>query len=64
MNTPSSRRRFLKQSALLAGVGMSLPRVPSFAQETNYRPVEDVRFTTKGDSLYAFILLWRRHVED
>ena len=35
MNTPSSRRQFVKKSALFAGAAVSLPRLSSLAAETN-----------------------------
>jgi alpha-L-fucosidase len=35
MKTPSSRRQFIKQTALLAGAGITLPLLPAKAQNTN-----------------------------
>ena len=35
MNTPSSRRQFVKKSALFAGAAVSLSRLSSLAAETN-----------------------------
>jgi len=35
MKTPVTRRQFIKKSVLVAGAGMSLPLLPSFAAETN-----------------------------